>query len=180
MNQRLAGRWMLKGSPGRVRIRAQPQLQPQHDFELEGVKRALYGISRHTTWLAPRRVANQLWAAGLPCVREVTPARYNASTAASTAPTGTKAHGTTARRSERTWGGKPTGRRTAVVEAATVEEGAEAAVQLAVGAAGELNGAPSTTPSATAIKSVSRRRSTATAVAPTSLTFAALIRPSRR
>ena len=66
------------------------------------------------------------------------------------------------------------------MEAATVEKGVAAAVQLAVDAAEDLNGAPSQTPPATATKSVSSRRSTATRAAPTAPTCTALISRSNQ
>ena len=121
------------------------------------------GTPTQTSLPAPR-VENRLWAVGLPCMCNVTPAEYSASTAVSKVTTGTNARRTTTRRNL-------AGRRTAVVEAATVEDGVAAAVQLAVDAAGGLNDSPCTPPLATAAKSVSSRRSTATSAALTSPTL---------
>ena len=67
-----------------------------------------------------------------------------------------------------------------MVKAGTLENGVEAAVQLAVDAVEELNGAPPTTMPATATNRVSSRRLTTTLAAPTSAIFTALIRPSHR
>ena len=72
------------------------------------------------------------------------------------------------------------GRTTVEVEATTVEEGAAAAVQLAVDAAVELNGALSEPLTATATTSASSRRARMTPAAPTAPIRTALVSPNHQ
>ena len=109
--------------------------------------------STQATWLAPSRAENQVLAVGLPCIMyTVTSPGY--SYAVRTVTTIIIARRTVTRRSVGTTGRNHTGGTTASTEDATIVEGAAVALQLAMEAVGELNGAPSTTPPATTTKSV--------------------------